>query len=82
MAVTKTASITVRNAGSRRVILGPPPKSKGGGSLIAFDTEADAAVPAGKRLGQVHTIEGERAEQLRGSKVFAAVKDRLQLQVA
>lgn len=78
-----TASKTmIRNTGTRRVILGAPPKSKGGGSMVRFDTAADAGIPAAKRLGQVHELEGERAKGLVTSKVFMAMKDRLGLQVA
>lgn len=74
-------AVQIRNTGSRRVILGRPAKSKGE-SMVRFDTPADSAVPAAKRLGQVHQLEGERGQKLVKSKVFLGLKDRLGLQVA
>lgn len=77
-----TSKTMIRNTGSRRVILGAPAKSKGGGAMVRFDTAADAGVKADKRLGQVHELEGDRAKSVVGSRVFQAMKDRLGLQVA
>ncbi len=74
-------SLLVSNTGTRRVILGAPPKSKGGGKILKFDTPADSGVPADKRIGNVHTLTGADAERVRSSKVFEAVKDRLSLRV-
>ena len=82
MSVEAAKPLTVTNQGSRRVILGPPAKSKGGtGKLVCFDTQADKDVPNAKRLGQSHTLTGADAERVRASKTVAAMKDRLGLKV-
>ncbi len=74
--------LTLANRGTNRVFIGPGAKSKGGSTkMLKFDTAADTAVPADKRLGQVHTITGADAERIRSSKVFEAVKDRVGLRV-
>jgi hypothetical protein len=77
-----TEQITVTNAGTRRVIIGPPPASKGGGKAVRFDTSADDKVPADKRLGRVHVLKDGDAERVRASKVVQAVKDRLELRIS
>lgn len=80
---TSTDKLTVRNTGSRRVVLGPPAKSKSGSRAVTvLGTSDDAMVPAGKRRDQVIILEGDAAKRLRDSTVFAAVKDRLGLQAA
>jgi hypothetical protein len=75
--------LTLRNTGTRRVVLGPPAKSKSGSRAVTvLGTSDDAGVPADKRRDQVVVLEGEAAKALRDSTVFAAVKDRLGLQAA
>jgi hypothetical protein len=80
---TPSASSTraISNTGSRRVVVGPPAKSKGGGAMLKFDTSADAGVPASKRIGSTHKLEGTAAKGVRESKVVAALKDRLGLRM-
>lgn len=90
MAATEKTSeqpLILRATGSRRVVVGPLPRSvraemKGGGEMIRFDTPADEGVPAGQRLGSVHQVTGEHARLLRDSKVLKAVGAKLGLQVA
>lgn len=81
MSTAAKRDLRLHNTGTNRVIIGPPAKSKGGKArdAIRFDAKNDTKVPDGKRLGQVHTIEGERAEALRKSPVVKAVADRLGL---
>lgn len=77
---TPEKDLVLANGGTRRVIIGPGPRSKGGGGkLVRFDTAADAKIPEGKRLGQTHKLTGADAERVRTSKVVEALKDRLEL---
>jgi hypothetical protein len=75
----KNATRMVTNLGTRRLVIGPGPKSQGGDrKLIKFDTPADTNVPAGKRLGQVHTIDRAVME----SPAVKAMGEKLGLKVA
>ncbi len=72
------AARPVINMGTRRLVVGPGPKSKGGDrKLIKFDTSADAAVEPSKRIGQTHTVPGAVIE----SKTFKAMGEKLGLKV-
>lgn len=90
MATDTAKKLTLRNTGSRRIIVGPPAKSKGGagGRLHLLGTSDDdkirSQVPEGKAVvpGTSVTLEGAAADAVRGSKVLEAVKDRLGLRVA
>lgn len=78
----KASGALLRSVSKRRLIIGPPAKSKGGGTnagMIRFDTDADAGAPADKRLGQVHEITDDRAKLLRTD--FKGLAERLGLQV-
>lgn len=76
-----TRGLEVTNVGTRRIIIGPLPGQRG---LVRFDTPADddAKVPQDLRIGRTKTVEGPLAAHLRKSKVFAALKDRLNLRAA
>lgn len=79
--MSAAAKVAVTNNGTRRVIIGAPAKSKGGGSLVKLDTAADSVVAAGKRFGQTHVIEGASAEAIRSSKTVEAMAAKLGVKV-
>lgn len=76
--------LSIRNGGTRRMILGPPAKSKGGGKSTLLGTSDDAKVAniAKNVSPQVVTLDGEAAAHWRTSKVLAGVKDHFGIQVA
>lgn len=77
-----TKTLRIENNGTRRVVLGPGPKSKGGDrTLIKFDTPADDGVDPKRRIGRVRTVDGERAEAIRSSRVVKSLADKLGLQL-
>jgi Zn-dependent M28 family amino/carboxypeptidase len=76
--------LTIRNTGTRRVVIGPPAKSKRDASaaaLIKFDTDADEAVPKDKRIGTTRELTGAAATAVRGSKTVQAMGERLGLRM-
>lgn len=84
-----TKDLTIRNTGTNRVIIGPPPTRNAAGeairergAFIRFDTGADEKVPAAKRLGSAHVVKGDAAESIRGSKVVTAMGERLGLRLS
>ena len=86
MADAKPSTLMVRNAGTRRVILGPPPKSRGGGSPLLIGTTDDARIAAKAMKGSVPPditeLKDATADLWRKSKVLAAARAHLGLQVA
>lgn len=82
--MSATAKIAVSNSGTNRVIVGPPPKSKQGGSAatLRLDTAADDKVPTTKRFGKEGAVEGAAAAAMRGSKAFQAAQERFNLRVS
>lgn len=79
--------LSIRNGGPRRVIIGAPAKSKGGGTVHILGTKADEA--ARSKLAStavmprdIVAFEGDAAKRVSTSPVFQAMKDRLGLQVA
>lgn len=81
MAEQKPKSLTLATTGTRRVVIGPGPKSKGGPrTLTILGAKADQGLDKAAPLS--HTFEGGESERLRKSKVLDAVKDRFGLQVA
>lgn len=85
MATDAKPALSIHNTGSRRVILGPPAKSKGGGSPVLLGTPDDAKAAAKASPGtvpsQTATLQGDAAEIWRKSKVLAAAKEHLGLKV-
>jgi hypothetical protein len=74
-------SKAIINDGSRRVIIGPGPKSKGGGPAYKFDTKADSKVKKEARLGTRHEIPDEEATRLKSSRTIEAMGGELGLRV-
>lgn len=79
--------LTVHNSNSRRIVLGPPAKSKGGGRPVLLGTPDDTAArkhDAKKALPpQTAKLTGEMAAAHRGKgSVLDAVKDHFGLRVA
>ena len=83
-AASASTKLAISNDGTRRIVIGPPPKSKGGqrAMALAFDTKDDSLVDKAKRLGTAHLVEGERAESIKSNKVVAALAPKLGLRLA
>ena len=74
--------ITIQNTGTRRVIIGPPPRSsKKAPKCIAFGTKDDHKVPDGERLVDVRKLDDEMSNRLRGNngRAFRNVAEKLGL---
>lgn len=83
--MSDSKKLKVRVNGTKRVVIGPIAKSKGGDGrvhLLGSLQDQQEAVPANKRLSNSVELQGDVAEAVRKSKVVGAVKDRLGLQVS
>lgn len=78
-----TPSVSVRNGGTRRVILGPPPRSGLRPVLLgtADDARGKAKNPQGNFPDEAVRLDGAMAAAWKGSKVLEAAKEHLGLQV-